>query len=67
MKVLQYKIIRSETQYRDYCNRVEDLVIQESNNPEVEEEIDLLALLIEKWDEEHDTLGKADPVEALKY
>jgi len=67
MEVLQYKIIRTETQYWDYCNRLEELVMQESNDPEVEEEIDLLTLLIEKWDEEHDTLGKADPVEALKY
>jgi len=67
MEVLQYKIIRTETQYWDYCNRLEELVMQESNDQELEEEIDLLTLLIEKWDEEHDTLGKADPVEALKY
>ncbi len=67
MEVLQYKIIRTETQYWDYCNRLEELVMQESDDLELEEEIDLLTLLIEKWDEEHDTLGKADPVEALKY
>ena len=67
MEVLQYKIIRTETQYWDYCNRLEELVMQESADPEVEEEIDLLTLLIERWDEEHDTLGKSDPVEVLKY
>lgn len=67
MEVLQYKIIKTETQYWDYCNRLEELVMQESNDPEIEEEIDLLTLLIEKWDEEHDTLGKSDPVEVLKY
>lgn len=67
MEVLQYKIIRTETQYWDYCNRLEELVMRESSDPEVEEEVDLLTLLIEKWDEEHDTLGKSDPVEALKY
>jgi len=67
METLQYKIIKTETQYWDYCNRLEELVMQESNDPEVEEEIDLLTLLIEKWDQEHDTLGKSDPVEALKY
>ena len=65
MEVLQYKIIKTEAQYWEYCNRLEELVMQESNDPE--EEIDLLTLLIEKWDEEHDTLGKSDPVEALKY
>lgn len=67
METLQYKIIKTETQYWEYCNRLEDLVVQESTDPQVEEEIDLLTLLIEKWDEEHDTLGKSDPVEVLKY
>ena len=67
MEVLQYKIIKTETQYWDYCNRLEELVMQESSDPGVEEEVDLLTLLIEKWDEEHDILGKSDPVEALKY
>lgn len=67
MEALQYKIIKTETQYWDYCNRLEELVMQERNDPEVEEEVDLLTLLIEKWDEEHDALGKSDPVEVLKY
>jgi HTH-type transcriptional regulator/antitoxin HigA len=67
MEVLQYKIIKTETQYWDYCNRLEALVMLESNDPEIEEEIDLLTLLVEKWDEEHDILGKSDPVEVLKY
>lgn len=67
MEALQYKIIRTEIQYWDYCNRLEELVMRESNAPEVEEEIDLLTLLIEKWDEEHDSLGKSEPVEVLKY
>ena len=67
METLQYKIIKTETQYWDYCNRLEELVMLESNDTEVEEEIDLLTLLIEKWDEEQNNLDKSDPVEALKY
>jgi HTH-type transcriptional regulator/antitoxin HigA len=67
METLQYKIIKTETQYWDYCNRLEELVMLENNNSEIEEEIDLLTLLIEKWDEEHNTLGESDPVEVLKY
>ena len=67
MEALKYKVIKAEQQYLDYCNRLEELVMQESKGSEVEEEIDLLMLLVEKWDEEHDTLGKSDPVEALKY
>jgi HTH-type transcriptional regulator/antitoxin HigA len=67
METLQYKIIKTEKQYLEYCNRLEELVVQESSDPEVEEEIDLLTLLVEKWDEEHDSLGKSDPVEVLKW
>jgi HTH-type transcriptional regulator/antitoxin HigA len=67
METLQYKIIKTEKQYLEYCKRLEELVVQESSDPEVEEEIDLLTLLVEKWDEEHDSLGKSDPVEVLKY
>jgi len=67
METLLYKVIKTEEQYWDYCNHLEELVMQESADPEVEEEIDLLTVLIEKWDQEHDTLGKSDPVEILKY
>ena len=67
MKTLQYKIIKTDEQYWDYCNRLEEIVTRENINPEIEDEIDLLTLLIEKWDEEHDTLGQSNPVELLKY
>ncbi|MDQ6889582.1 MAG: hypothetical protein M3Z56_04815 [Bacteroidota bacterium] len=33
----------------------------------IENEVDLLTLLIEKWDEEHNTFQDADPVELLNY
>jgi HTH-type transcriptional regulator/antitoxin HigA len=64
---LQYKIIKTDEQYWDYCSRLERLVTQGNINQEVEEEIDLLNLLIEKWDDEHDALGQSNPVELLKY
>ena len=67
MEALQYKVIKTDPQYWDYCNRLEYLVMRESRDGEVEEEIDLLTLLIEKWDEEHSTPGDSDPVETLKY
>src|SRR5471030_2072262 len=67
METLKHKLIKTGGQYSDYCNHLQELVMQQSNDPEVEEEIDLLTVLIEKWDQEHDTLGKSDPVETLKY
>jgi len=66
MEILKYKIIKSEDQYREYCNLLEELV-SEKGSDSVEDEIELLTMLIEKWDDEHSTLNTADPVEILKY
>ncbi len=66
METLKYKVIKTEEQYWDYCNILEDLV---SNNDDEApmDEVELLTMLIEKWDEEHNTFSTADPVEILKY
>ncbi len=64
MKTLKYTVIKTREQYFDYCRILEDLVFQE--NDELDDEIDLLDLLIEKWDRDHSTLGELDPVELLK-
>jgi HTH-type transcriptional regulator/antitoxin HigA len=66
METLKYKLIKSEDQYREYCNVLEALVADKGAD-NVEDEIELLTMLIEKWDEEHSTLNTADPVEILKY
>ena len=62
METLKYTVIKSQEQYDQYCNILEDLVSKDSN----QEEIDLLTLLIEKWDEEHNTFNDSDPIELLK-
>ena len=66
METLKYKIIKTEEKYWEYCNILEALV-GEKENVGLEDEIELLTVLIEKWDEEHSTLNEADPVELLKY
>ena len=65
MNKLKYTIIKTDEQYFKYCNIIEKLVF--SNNPSFEDEIELLTLLIEKWDEDHNTLEDLDPVELLKH
>jgi HTH-type transcriptional regulator/antitoxin HigA len=64
METLKFTIIKSREQYDNYCNILEELVTQDTNN--VQDEIDLLTLLIEKWDNEHTTINDADPIEILK-
>ncbi len=64
METLKYTIIKSEKQYNEYCDKLEMLICEE--NMTVQDEIDLLTLLIEKWDKEHNTLMDLNPIELLK-
>lgn len=65
MAELKYKVIKNKTQYREYCNILEELVLSSSKLKAIKEEIDLLTLLIEKWDEEHNTFEELDPIQLL--
>ena len=64
MKALKYTVIKSDKQYFEYCDLLEELVF--SDEDKYEDEIELLDLLIETWDREHSTMGESDPVELLK-
>lgn len=61
---LKYSIIKTEDQYNRYCDLVEKMVFNDSDSNE--DEIELLTLLIEKWDKEHYTIPTFDPIEILK-
>ncbi len=65
MEKLKYTIIKSKKQYNQYCKALEQLVSQKPSK-EAKQEIELLTLLIEKWDEEHNTFNKLDPIQLLK-
>ena len=67
MEALPYKMIKSLKQYKEYCHVLETLVIAKRKSQLHQDTIDLLTLLIEKWDEEHNTFSQADPVELLGY
>ncbi|MFW6222696.1 MAG: helix-turn-helix domain-containing protein [Bacteroidota bacterium] len=51
-------------QYTEYCDILEDLILQDDKT--TRDEIELLTLLIEKWDIEHNTFKDSDPIEILK-
>lgn len=64
MKSLKYTIIKKEKQYDRYCDILEDLVDQgEDQNAD---EIELLSLLIDKWDSEHFPDVDLDPIEFIR-
>jgi HTH-type transcriptional regulator/antitoxin HigA len=67
MEALQYKVIKTITQYKEYCNLLEEIAMLNKKTRQQQDAIELLTLLIEKWDEEHNTFSDADPVELLGY
>ena len=62
----QVSIIKNEKQYFAYCDEVERLELLEHKTQAIEDRIELLILLIDKWDEEHDITPELEPVEYLK-
>ncbi len=65
METLKYTIIKNKEQYKEYCESLEDLVCLESEDSI--DEMELLTLLIEKWDKEHSSLMDLNPIEMLKF
>lgn len=65
METLKYTVIKSEDQYNRYCTELESLLDSGEQN-QLNDEIDLLTLLIEKYEEENNTFESADPVGLLR-
>ena len=64
MGTLIYGIIKTKKQYNEYCDILESLILKENKN--VQDEIELLDLLIEKWDNDHNSLTDLSPIELIK-
>lgn len=64
MEELKYTGIKNRIQYNKYCEILEGLIF--SGKESEMDEIELLELLIEKWDNEQYSLSHKDPVELIK-
>ena len=64
MGTLKYTVIKDIEQYKKYCDILEELILQDVKN--ANDEVELLSLLIEKWDNEHNTFNDSDPIELLE-
>ena len=67
MENLPYKVIKSTTQYKKYCHQLEALVAVSPKTKLIKDEIELLSLLIEKYDEQNNSFLDEDPIQLLKY
>ena len=61
---MKYKVIKTVSQYETYCNTLHELV----KNPLTRntDEVELLTLLIEKWDSDNLKFKRLDPIEYIK-
>ena len=69
MDSIKYKVIKTDDQYDEYCKILEDLVFSEKElvaEDDKQDEIELLTLLIENWDEKQRSSSDTDPVELIK-
>src|SRR5688500_9399452 len=66
MVTLKYKVIKSNSQYKEYAKILEALVSDNFKNRAMKDEIELLTLLIEKWDDENNSFDDVDPITLLR-
>ena len=64
MEALKFTVIKTIEQYNDYCNILDELISKDEIK--FQDEIELLTLLIEKWDSENNSFKDSDPIEVLK-
>jgi HTH-type transcriptional regulator/antitoxin HigA len=66
MKELLYTVVKNELQYRRYCRRLEGLTNQSFKTRFENEEIDLLTVLIERYESEFTVKEELDPIQLLR-
>ena len=68
---MEINIIKTEQEYNEACDRIYTLIHQNENAIEPEskegEEIEILSLLIEKYEHERYSIEKPTPAEAIKF
>ena len=63
---MEISIIKNEEQYKAYLDRMNEIFHAKEGAPE-SEELDLLALVLEKYEEEHYPIEAPDPIEAIHF
>jgi HTH-type transcriptional regulator/antitoxin HigA len=68
---MKTKILRTEEEYNEACERIYQLINSsedaiEPNSPEGEE-MELLSLLVEKYEQENHQMEAPSPIEAIKF
>jgi len=68
---MRTKILKTELEYDQACERIFKLMHKSENTLDPDspegEEVELLSLLVEKYEQEHHQLGAPDPIEAIRF
>ncbi len=60
------KLIKTEQEYNSALSRIDELMDAKENSPEIEE-LELLAALVELYEDENYPMDLPDPVDAIKF
>ena len=66
MKPLKYKVIKDNSQYKEYCDILAELKDKKAGKKKAKEYIDLLDLLTRTWESKQNTFDDQDPVVVLR-
>lgn len=58
--------IRNEEDYRKALDRLE-VIFDANKGSDLGDELEILPILIERYEEEHFPIGMPDPIEAIKF
>lgn len=68
---MKIKVLKSEKEYNEACKRVYSIINSKSEFVEPEssegQELELLSLLIEKYEQEHYKMDAPTPIEAIRF
>ena len=63
---MKLKPIRNKRELKKALDRIDELWGAKSNSPDGDE-LDVLMLLVEKYEDEHHAIPDSDPIEAIKF
>lgn len=66
MSELEYKVIRSKTQYKESNNVFKELLFSDTKSRPAMEEIALITLPVEMWGTNHNSLDEFNPFQIFR-
>ncbi len=63
---MEIKPIRTEADYEAALKKIEELFEANANTPE-EDQLEILSILVEDYENKHYCIPRPDPIEAIKY